>query len=276
MPRQVLNMTPHFTKDPVGRIGEEEEVKQSVPTQVSGLEGNEQTPTELPAEKETQISDDDSSSEETSPEQQEQPDTGDDKIQKQVSGLYEEREKLLREIQTLRGERRELKQKQIEKIEEKIEDELQDLNKDDVALVEKILKAKGYVTRKEASQLNYDTIKQQELDTFLSQYPEYKPENDPHDLNWNALQREMQLYRTPEDPYKIGQILRKSHLSIKQSFSSDRLSEAKKQRMAVAGSGASSGYKRSSSGKSLPEKYKEEYRRGGWSNEEISKIEQRL
>ncbi len=193
---------------------------------------------------------------------------------KQVNGLTNEREKLLQEIQSLRGVRREIKKDELVKVDAKI-DELKDLHPDDVKVVEKILKAKGYVTKDEADKIIYNNTQQDELDKFLSKYPEYKPDNDKHDINWNALQRELQLYRMPTDPHQIQLILERAHNSI-QKPSGDRTITTIKQKIAIAGVGSGGTQRSSSSGKTLSPRLKEEFSRGGWSDEEITKMESRL
>ena len=195
-------------------------------------------------------------------------------LEKQLTGLQSEKEKLLKEIQTLRGDRREIKEEHLKKVENKM-DELKDLHPDDVNVIEKVLKAKGYVTKEEADGLFYEKTKDDQLNNFLSKYPEYKPENDKNDINWNALQRELSLYRMPTDPKKIGELLERAHKSVSQSISSDRTIPEKKQQIKNAGLGAG-GSQRSSSKKSLSDDYKNHLRNGGWSEEEIKKIENNL
>lgn len=199
-------------------------------------------------------------------------DTGE--LTKQVQGLQTEREKLLKEIQDLRGTRREIKQVELGKVEEKL-DELKDLHPDDIKVIEKILRAKGYITKDEASKMTYDNVKQEELDKFLVKYPEYKPENDKNDINWNALQRELGYYRMPTDPHRIEEILERAHKTIQKVSSGQDITE-KKQKIQTAGVGAGGIQGPSSIKKSLSPRAKEELSRGGWSDEDIKKIEGRL
>lgn len=200
-------------------------------------------------------------------------------LTRQVQGLQEEREKLLREIQGLRGSRREVRQQEVTRIEQKIDD-LKDLNPEDVSTLERILKSKGYVTKEESSKMLYDAVKNEETTKFLEKFPEYKPENDPNDLNWNALNRAFywpdgsKKIAMPNDPHLIGEVLLQAHRGLAKA-PSDRNIETKKQQIKIASSG-SSGIQRSSSVKSLSSEQKDSYRQGGWSEEEIKKIEQNL
>jgi len=254
MAENVVGKIPEFIGE--GEMGKKE-VKETITEEV--IEEEKETPTEPPAD----IKSADINAEVGV-------DTG--ALLQQVQGLTDEREKLLKEIQELRGTRREIKQEQLGKVEEKL-DELKDLHPDDISVIERVLRAKGYITKDEASKITYDNVKQEELDRFLTKYPEYKPENDKSDINWNALQRELGYYRMPTDPHKITEILERAHRTIQKP--SDRGVIEKQQKLETARVGGG-GIQRSSSRKTLPPSYKEELSRGGWSEEEISKIEEKL
>lgn len=254
---------PDFTEDEVSGRGVEE-VKETTEEVVLEKE----TPAEPPAES--------VETEEKPALPEESVDTGN--LTKQISGLQEEREKLLHEIQTLRGSRRELKQQEVARVDQKIQvasDELKDLAPEDVNLIDRVLRSKGYITKADSSQMFYDAVKNEEITKFLNQFPEYKAENDTHDLNWSALERQIKTwYRMPDDPHSVGELLLKAHRDIAKA-PSDRGLEVKKQQVKVASSG-SSGAQRSSSTRSLTPDQKQIYRSGGWSEEEIKKIEQNL
>ena len=177
--------------------------------------------------------------------------------------------KLLKEISELRGQRRELKQDQLTVVSKEIE-ELKDVHPDDAAIVEKVLRAKGYIRKDEAHQMFYDTVKQEELNKFLSKYPEYKPENDQNDLNWSALQRELGLYKMPGDPHQIGEILERAHKAVARP--ADPASQARKRQIEIASVGGGGMQRSSSTKKSLDPRYRQELERGGWSEEEIKRI----
>ena len=86
--------------------------------------------------------------------------------QKAMRGLQEERVKLLKEISELKGQRREIKQDKLIEVNKAI-DELKDLNPDDVTLIERVLRSKGYVTKEESSQMFYKAVETEELNKFL-------------------------------------------------------------------------------------------------------------
>lgn len=262
MPPNVIEAVPEFTKDETLA----EEVKEG--EVISTPEGGEDI-----SQKET----------ETLPEPpaEEKPASEDDNLtrddikglQKQISGLQREREKLLNQVVELKGQRREIKYEELQKVNEKIDD-LKDINPEDAEIIEKVLRAKGYVTKEQTHQMYYDAVKQDELNKFLVKYPEYKAENDPNDTNWNALQAELRDYKMPSDPHEISRFLEKAHHYISKTFD-DRGAETKKRQIQTASMGGG-GVQRSSSKKSLNPSQRLVFEQGGWSEEEIKQIEQSL
>ena len=101
-------------------------------------------------------------------------------IEGAIKGLQEERVKLLREVSELKGQKRQIKQDGLAVIQSQI-DELKDLHPQDVEVIERVLRAKGLMTREEADKMFYEAVKDEELNKFLEKYPEYKPENDKED-----------------------------------------------------------------------------------------------
>lgn len=200
----------------------------------------------------------------------------DREIARATEGMRAEITKLRKELSTAIGSKRNLIENKIADVEQKIED-LSDVNPDDITLIEKVLKAKGYVRKDEVEANLYDRVKQEELDKFLEEFPEYKPENDPGDVNWNLLQREIQLYRQPADPRQIGDILRRSHKSLRVPSGRDatKINERKVQTASVGGGGGNS-IQRPSSKKSFAPHIRQHMIDGGWSEEEIRKAEERL
>ena len=188
--------------------------------------------------------------------------------------LQEERVKLLKDISELRGQRRELKQQDLVKVNQQI-DELSDVHPNDVTLIERILRSKGYVTKEESSKMFYEAVKQEELGKFLDKYPEYKPENDTNDTNWSLLQRELGFYKMPDDPHLISQVLERAHRGIVKAPTSGRQPSATQRQVQVASVGAG-GVQRSPSKKSLDAEKRVMLKQGGWSEEEIREIESSL
>lgn len=203
---------------------------------------------------------------------EESPAPSQEEIQKAEQGLQNELLKLRKEIAELRGQKREIKQEQINKVQAQI-DELKDLHPEDVATIERVLRAKGLMTKQEAEQMFYDSVKNEELNKFLEKYPEYKPENDPGDVNWQTLQKELSYFRTPENPRQIAELLERAHRSVVKVPSGISTAPAKRQvQLASVGSG---GGKQSTtpSAKLSPE---QRQMLKGFSDEEIHNIEKKL
>ena len=142
----IVGSIPEFTADETSETGIEE-VKQAPAEEV--VEEEKETPAEPPAE------------EKPAPLQEESDDTG---MAKQVSGLREEREKLLQEIKTLRGDRRELKQAEISKVEQKM-DELKDIHPEDAALIDKVLEKRGVMTQQQVNAMFYKAVEDDEVES---------------------------------------------------------------------------------------------------------------
>lgn len=263
-----INMVPEFTKDTPLDTPKEQEVVGESPT-----EATESQPDEVEEEKETPAE----------PPAEQQPaghtsqDTGEDEREQAIQALKEERVKLLRDIADLRGQRREIKQEQIDKVTQQI-DELKDIAPEDVAVIEKVLRSKGYVRQDEVKTMYYESIKTEELNRFLESHPEYKPENDPSDLNWSSLQKELGFYKMPDNPRLVGEVLLRAHRARTGSLlPSDRNIAIKKEQLKTASVGGG-GVQRSSSksGKTLTPDQRRVYEDGGWSEEEIRAIENKL
>ena len=153
---------------------------------------------------------------------------------------------------------------------------MKDIAPEDVGLIDRVLRSKGYITKAESSQMHYDAVKTEEINKFLDKFPEYKPENDPNDLNWGALQRQVQSwYRMPGDPKLVGELLTKAHRDIVKPI--DRGTNAVKQQQIKVASSGSSGAQRSSP-KPANSRLSDLMRShmSGWSEDEISKLEKKL
>lgn len=253
---------PEFTQDSVQETGIEG-VKETEIEEVS--EEEKETPSDLPAEEK--------------PDEQEQPVVQDAaaELEKVKQGLQQEILGLRKDLVDLRGQRREIKQDQIQKVEQQL-DELKDIHPEDAALIDKYLKSKGYVTKEQQQSMYYSAVRDEELNKFLEEFPEYKPENDPLNSNWDGLMREFNEYKSPENPRRIGELLKKAHKysSTTRAPSSDRELPAKKRQLEVASVGAGGKVQRSSSVKPLEPRMRYMMEQGGWSEEEIKRYEQKL
>ena len=269
-----IGQVPDFTSEEVQ--GEVEEVKQEV-TDGEVASEEKETPADPPAESEE--------SEQKPAEEAKAPLSDDIGVPEEVlnkavaratQGLRNEIVNLKRELATAKGADRKVIQGKIDNVQDKIDD-LKDVAPEDVSIIDRVLRAKGYMTKEESSKMHYDVVKNEEITKFLDRFPEYKPENDPHDLNWSALQTHIQSwYRMPDDPRLVGELLLKAHRDVAKAPSDRVVVEAKKQQVKIASSG-SAGTQRSSPkpvNPRLSELLKTHMH--GWSDEEIRKLEQKL
>ena len=265
---QALNMVPEFTQDTLPAI--------QVPSQEvdnGSTQADDSQPETSEEEKETPSV---PPTEEKPAGEQPVQDIRVEQLETSVQALQEERAKLLRDLADLRGQRRELKQEQVNKIDQQLED-LKDVNPEDIQVIEKVIRSKGYVPKEEINKMFYESVKNEELAKFLVKYPEYKPENDSKDINWSALQKELGYYRMPENPHLVGEVLERAHRGISGlRISSDRDIAIKKQQLELAGKGGGGIQRSSSGGKTLTPQQRRVYEDGGWSEEEIKAIEVRL
>lgn len=263
---KVVGKVPDFTDENPAPVRELEEVKQpevEIPPE-------EKVTLETPAEK----PDDEVIVDNTVPSHNvDNPD-----LVRAVNGLQEERVKLLKEISELRGQKREIAQDHLERVEKQLDD-LKDLHPEDVTLIDRVLRAKGFVTKEEANRMFYDSVKQEELNKFLESHPEYKPENDPGDTNWSTLTRELGIYRTPENPHLWSEILTRAHRSIvKVPIAKSPIPvEVKKRQIEVASHGGGGKTNTAPTNtKTLTPEHKAMLKQGGFTDEDIQGMESRL
>ncbi len=87
-----------------------------------------------------------------------------------------------------------------------------------VSNMEKLLpvlaKKLGFVKRDDLSKDTYQSASQDTLDTWLSEHPEYLPENDKGDILFNSLKEEISLYQKPSSPKGWTKILNRAHNEI--------------------------------------------------------------
>lgn len=202
-----------------------------------------------------------------------------------ILGLEMEKNKLLTEIQKLRGTRRDLRQQTEEEpkkdliVEKKeISDEI---NPQDREIIKKVIEQEGYVKKEETQALIHKDVEQQQLADWLESHPEFKIENDPMDRNWNALMNEYKLYVKPKDPSQTKEFLNRAFKAIPSYLSSNgqnaNESQTKQQKLETAGMGGGGIARPSSSRLSIPSglqenEAREEYRRGGYTEEEIDEL----
>jgi hypothetical protein len=177
-------------------------------------------------------------------------------------------------LKDLRGTKREAKQAELTTVEENL-DKLEDVNTDDVNLIERILRARGFIRKDEVTKMYSEAQKQEEIEKFFKEYPEYSEDHDPERRKFGPLLQEVSLYKEPSDPKLWGQILRRAHRNLEgMKSASERPIAIKKRQVEIAGVG-SGGAQRSSSIKAFTPEKRYALQQGGWSEEEIHRMEER-
>lgn len=246
---QIVGSIPEFTSDE-GNVPNEE-VLQVPPVETPAPE---ETPTEPPAAPSGEAA--------PAPSQEE----------KAVQALELKIVELRKDITDLRGTRRELKQAQIQEAQKQIDD-LKDVNPADVALIDRVLKNKGYMTQEEIDRTYRESVTNEEVGKFLEKYPEYKAENDPSDLNWKQLEAEMLLFKTPKDPRQIALLLEKAHRTVHKVAPAAPIA-AKKRALEIASHGSGGTQRSTPPSKSIdPAKLSMLH---GFTDEDIKNIQARL
>lgn len=197
-------------------------------------------------------------------------------IQNELAGLRQAREELIRELKELRGERREYKQREIDRVDAQIQettDDLEDVNPDDTKLIERVLKARGYVPQSEVNKMFFEAKKQEVVAKFLRDFPEYKPDNDPENKRWESLKKELSLYREPSTAEDYETLLKRAHRMVSAVSTSGQNVAVKKHQAQVASAGSGGTRKPSSQNRlaSLAEQHLK-----GFTQEEIAEMQKRL
>lgn len=238
----IIDMRPLSTEN-------DEEVKETL----NGVKDDqvEASTTEQPSEEESSIEDD--TSEHSSNEK-----TVDDKPadkpqlteEDRLEAIKKEREKLLEDISKLRRERREVREEQ--KIIIDKSEELDDIAEADIHLIERVLKAKGYVKKDDLNSMTYTEKVNTVQDSWLKSHPEYLPENDKDDTNWNALKSTIESYfKAPSNPKDIAKIMDLAHSMISPSklpVKSTAIADASKEKINSSSKGSTGGGQKYSSG----------------------------
>lgn len=247
--------------------GQEEEAKED--QDVEETPDGEETPEDTSASDNTDGESEEESTEEV--EEFEEEDVDDDNSD-EIAGLESQRDRLSKEIVELRRERRAVKQQEPKtKPDVFVENtDLGDIAESDIALIERVVKAKGYVKAEDNYKSQMDSYK----DQWLEKHPEYLPENDPDDVLWGKLNQELNtFYKAPKDPKAIVKILNKIDKDINPKASipvkSRATTNAAKQKLKTSGKGGGS------KGKTAPSPKSKNVDRSalqGFTDEELSEM----
>jgi hypothetical protein len=129
--------------------------------------------------------------------------------QERVAALAAEADRIRRDIVELRRDRRMARHSQPIIVPDT---DLDDVAPTDVALIERVLQAKGYVRKDDLASQSYQERMDSAKDSWLVQHPEYLPENDPEDLRWNKLNSTLSSYfKAPPKPEDVAKLMDLAH-----------------------------------------------------------------
>lgn len=158
-------------------------------------------------------------------------------------------------------------------------DNLADIDKDTLAILERYTKAKGLVPKAELSHIKYEEEQKRQEKQFFKTNPEYLPENDKDDELYSELRKELALYAKPNDPEMLSRIYDKAHREVKARFSDRFKANVQKhvvaqKRVEISQSGGVSGGTSSKASESkFSEKQLSIMRNSGYSEEDIKDLE---
>ena len=194
------------------QFGEDEEVKESaVGDEVAETPEDASAPESEPDE--LVKKDEESEGEQEPTVTEPEPDT-EPVVDPAISALEATREKLRAEVTQLRQARRIERDRPLI-LEKEEEPDLSDVAEQDIAVIEKVLRAKGYVSKSELQTLSYQEKLEASKDEWLQAHPEYQPANDPDDTNWGKLQETLRLFASPSDPKDVKRVLDMVHAYIR-------------------------------------------------------------
>ena len=81
-------------------------------------------------------------------------------------------------------------------------------------IIDVIAKQKGWAKNADIQKQSYQQQASDVLDGWLDNHKEYLPENDKDNTLWNQFQRELSLYRKPENPRDLRRIFDKVHREV--------------------------------------------------------------
>lgn len=142
-----------------------------------------------------------------------------EKEAKALEAIRLQKAELLKDVTDLRTERREIRAPGGVKAQPIIvdapkDDELADVDPAAVAMIERVIKAKGYVQKGDLDSRDTTRSVKSEQDTWLDKHPEYKPENDPDDEKWKQLSSVVKMFALPSNPKDVQRILDMAHREL--------------------------------------------------------------
>ena len=93
-------------------------------------------------------------------------------------------------------------------------DDLSDIDPETLKVLDRFVKAKGFIPKSELGKMSYSQAHKASEDAFYQSHPEYLPENDANDVLYNALKEELSYFAAPKDPKKIPELFDKAHKHV--------------------------------------------------------------
>ena len=160
-----------------------------------------------------------------------------------------------------------------------VQDDLSDIDIEDQKRLDRVLKAKGFVSKAEVQETLLKQSQQEVEDSFFTSHPEYSVDTDQNDLLYNALKEEITIFAKPQSASGMKRVLERAHKAVQErypssfptkgSLSAEMAKQHRKDVASIGGGATSSGISKQST---LTETQKEEFRRGGFTEEDIAEM----
>ncbi len=233
------------TETPTPASGEEQPTEESE-EEAAKPDGEEAEESEEEAETETEVEEpiEEPTKKEPSPVEGETP--REKALRLEVTRLRElnrgkKAKDLLGDVQPAASSQTELSEEDKKALEAYDPEQLSNLDK----VIDIRIKQRGLVKKDDLSKDNYQSSSQDVLDGWLSEHPDYLPENDKGDILFNRLKEEINLYQKPANPRGWEKILNRAHNEIMGITTQPKVSvaqvQAKQEKIKVASHGPASG-----------------------------------
>lgn len=120
------------------------------------------------------------------------------------------------------------------------DDPLKKYNPEQVAEFKRLASAVGFVDVNKLKEIEETKIKDQTLNNFWTQHPEYYQEHDPQGIKYGALKQELEMFNL--SPRNLGKALEAAHKAVSQRWTTSEETAkaiAAKARVSAAGVGNS-------------------------------------
>ena len=204
----------------------------------------------------------------------------DDNLSDLDININKARERIVAKRQS-RRDKRQIIQEVDKKIPDKETDNLEDIDTDAVATIERVIKAKGYVKQQDVEQKEIQTAHKTAQDDFYAKHPEYDTKNDKDDFLYKALCAELNDFASPTDSKKIPVLFEKAHMAVKLAHP-EFFKEAKVKKIVekaerikkagTGGGGSNSGASSEEESETLSDRKKQILFNCGWSEEDINEL----